>query len=681
MSNNNNLKNIENNNLDRSGDLDKFEQNLNFEILNRDGLGRIGLITTKHGKFKSPTLFPVINPNDKVITATEMQKLFGAKAVITNSYIIHKSKSLHETALKKGVHGLLAFDGPIMTDSGSFQLYTYGKVKVQPNDIIEFQNQIKPDIGTILDVFGTADLTYDEAASDVNETLLRAQEAIRVRDGIGLAGTVQGGQYPELRQHCAIEMSKLPFEIHPIGGVVPFMEEYRFKELVRIILASKKGLTPARPVHLFGAGHPMLFPLAVALGCDTFDSASYIKYADDDRFLFSYGTKKLEHLETLPCICPICSDTSVSELKGLAKDERRKLIAKHNLYICFNEIELIRQAIIDGTLWELVEQRARSHPHLLQSLVDLYHDWKYLEQFEPISRRRFLYVGSESMERPDIKRFQDRIKNRYKMVKTKTVVCIPEPGNRTDSFEDHYENELKEIWKITDAHVVFQTIFGPVPIELAGTYPMGQAVVEPGLANELANTKRVYKQMEQYSHGLISEFPIVWTGEETLDDLRYLAKDKNKFNLDFARIRAIADYQFGPGAADVLLKGDLEFIKSKNTGKIRNIKSHGEHILSLRASDGLFTLKKSGAERLHKGLKPPNLRVVVNSDSAQFNLTGKNVFAKFVISCDQNLRPGDEVLVTDEADELVAIGRLVLNWYEMEAFNSGIAVRVREGFE
>ncbi len=658
-----------------------MNNNVNFEVLNRDGLGRIGSITTHHGKFRSPTLLPVINPNDQVITAAEMRTLFGAQAVITNSYIIHKSKTLRETALKHGVHGLLDFDGPIMTDSGSFQLYTYGKVKVKPNDIIDFQNQIKPDIGTILDVFGTTDRTYDEAASDVNETILRASEAINLRAGIGLAGTVQGGPYPDLRQHCAIEMSKLPFDMHPIGGVVPFMEEYRFKELVRIIIASKKGLTPARPVHLFGAGHPMVFPLAVALGCDTFDSASYIKYADDDRLLFPNGTKKLEQLETLPCICPICSDTTISELRRLAKDDRRKQLAKHNLYICFNEIELITQAIYDGTLWELVEQRARSHPNLLQSLTELYSEWRYLEQFEPISRRRFLYIGLESMERPDIKRFQDRIKKRYSMVETKTVVCIPEPGNRIDPFESHFENELKEIWQISDAHIVFQTIFGPVPIELAGIYPMGQTVIESALAGELANTKKVYNLMEQYSHELRSEFPIVWTGEETLDDLRYLAKDKNTFNLDIARVRAIADYQFGSGAADILFKGELEFIKSKNTGKIRNIKSDGEHVLSLRASDGLFTLKKAGAERLHKGNRPLNLRVIVNSESAEFNRTGKNVFAKFVISCDQNLRPSDEVLVTDEADELIAIGRLVLNWFEIQAFKTGIAVRIREGFE
>jgi 7-cyano-7-deazaguanine tRNA-ribosyltransferase len=656
------------------------ESTIKFELISRDGLGRIAKLSTPHGQMQTPTLLPVINPNDQVITADEMCANFGAQGVITNSYIIYKSDSLREVALQKGVHGLLDFKGPIMTDSGTFQLYTYGRVSVQPKDIIEFQKKIKPDIGTILDVFGTTDRTYSEAKDDMAETLSRAAEAVNLKDHLALAGTVQGGVYPELRQHCAIELSKLQFDMHPIGGVVPFMEEYKFKDLVKIIISCKKGLTPARPVHLFGAGHPMLFPLAVALGCDTFDSASYIKYADDDRFLFPNGTKKLDQLQVLPCLCPVCQNTSISELRGLDDSERRKLIAKHNLYICFNELEKIKQAITEGTLWELVEQRARVHPNLLQSLSELYSDWKYLEQFEPVSRRRFLYVGSESLSRPDIKRAQERIQKNYEKPNTKTVVCIPEPGNRTDTFFEHFSNEITKIWEITDAHIVFQTIFGPVPIEFDSVYPFGQAVIDPELGGELANSRNNFKLMEHYSHHLNSEFSIIWTGDETLENLNLLAKAKNKFDLDSAKINAIANYQFGPGAAKVLFKGKLDFVKSKNTGKIRNVLSDDEHILSLRARDGLFTLKRLGAVRLHKGLKKPRLRVVVDSESAEFNRTGKNVFSKFVKSCDHSLHPGDEVLITDESDALVAIGRLVLNWYELQSFKTGIGVRVREGF-
>ena len=71
-----------------------------------------------------------------------MKKLFGVQGVITNSYIIYKSADLHEDALKDGVHKILDYDGPVMTDSGTFQLYTYGKVSIKPQDIIEFQKKV-----------------------------------------------------------------------------------------------------------------------------------------------------------------------------------------------------------------------------------------------------------------------------------------------------------------------------------------------------------------------------------------------------------------------------------------------------------------------------------------------------------------------------------------------------------
>ena len=101
----------------------------------------------------------------------------------------------------------------------------------------------------------------------------------------------------------------------------------------------------------------------------------------------------------------------------------------------------------------------------------------------------------------------------------------------------------------------------------------------------------------------------------------------------------------------------------------------------MRAHDGLFTLKKHGAELIH-GVNHPKsfMRVVVDDDSAEFNRQGKNVFAGFVLEADGNLRPGDECLVTDARDNLVAIGRVVLTAVEMKDFEKGVAAKVREGF-
>ncbi|MCK4443092.1 MAG: tRNA-guanine(15) transglycosylase, partial [Thermoplasmata archaeon] len=105
----------------------------------------------------------------------------------------------------------------------------------------------------------------------------------------------------------------------------------------------------------------------------------------------------------------------------------------------------------------------------------------------------------------------------------------------------------------------------------------------------------------------------------------------------------------------------------------------GKHLMSLRARDGLFTLRTEGARVLHRKFKPPKLRVVVQTDTAEFNREGKNVFAKFVKKCDEGIRPRDEVLVVNEEDELVAVARAILNREEMLSFSKGIAARVREG--
>ncbi|MCG2826232.1 MAG: tRNA guanosine(15) transglycosylase TgtA, partial [Thermoplasmatales archaeon] len=256
-----------------------------FELRERDGLARIGKFYTKHGIVETPALLPVINPNHMLISPQEMKEKFRVQMLITNSYIIYKKKELKEKALKYGVHSLLGFDGPVMTDSGSFQAYVYGDVEIENREIVEFQKKIGSDVSTILDIISPPDRKYEDAKKDVEETIKRAKEV--EADAL----TVQGSVYPDLREYCAKELSKLDCVLHPVGSVVPLMEKYKFQELVDVIVASKKGLIPSRPVHLFGCGHPMIFPLAVLLGCDLFDSSAYAKYARHNRMMFPDGTK------------------------------------------------------------------------------------------------------------------------------------------------------------------------------------------------------------------------------------------------------------------------------------------------------------------------------------------------------------------------------------------------------
>jgi len=191
---------------------------------------------------------------------------------------------------------------------------------------------------------------------------------VKRKGEMGLACTVQGSIYPDLRTRCAKQLSNLDADLYPIGGVVPLMEQQRYTELASIILASKKGLNHGKPVHLFGAGHPLIFPLAVALGCDIFDSSAYVKYALEDRLIFSDGTMHLSDIDELFCSCPECTKITASELKKMNKKDRVRSIARHNLWISMQQIKRIRHAIRTNMLWELVEQTAVKNPWLLESL-------------------------------------------------------------------------------------------------------------------------------------------------------------------------------------------------------------------------------------------------------------------------------------------------------------------------
>jgi 7-cyano-7-deazaguanine tRNA-ribosyltransferase len=643
---------------------------MKFEIRDRDAAGRICKLTTKHGVVTTPNLMPVINPNKMLITPKEMKKLFGTEIVITNSYIIKKDEKLGEKALKQGVHKLIDFDGPIMTDSGTFQSYIYGKVNIDPIEIVKFQRDIGSDIGTILDIFGTPDQTKKEAEQGMKETIKRAKKSIPVKNDMLLACTVQGSIYPDLRETCAKELSKIDADFFPIGGVVPLMENQRYTDLVRCILSAKRGLDPSKPVHLFGAGHPLVFPLAVALGCDFFDSSAYAKYADDRRMILPEGTEKLEDLEELPCCCPVCTKFTASELKKMEKNEVSLQLAKHNLYVSFAEIKKIRSAIVEGNLWELVERRAGSNPYLLDALRELRkkENKEWLERFEPTSKNKALfYTGNHTIHRPLIHRCHKRLLNRYEP-SFDTIVVFPE-GKKP--YSRYYSEKIKKILGKRNVSLLVNSYLGPVPIELDEMYPFAQSVFPEIIDKETtAEAGRIFSEFAK------NRKIIFWKGSKTLQELSK-SKDKKREDVDLRRISAVVDMQFGKGASKALLNGNVEIVKSKNTDKIRNVHVDGSHILSMRAEDGLFTLKTGGAQLLHSLFKFPKLRVIVKKDAVPFIREGKSVFAKFVVDCDSNLRPFDECLIVNEKDNFLAVGRCIMNREEMLSFNYGMAVKTR----
>ncbi len=147
--------------------------------------------------------------------------------------------------------------------------------------------------------------------------------------------------------------------------------------------------------------------------------------------------------------------------------------------------------------------------------------------------------------------------------------------------------------------------------------------------------------------------------------------------LDLRRLRAIADYQFGPGAGEALFPDDVEVIRGR-TGRIKHVRYKGLLLATLRASDGLFSLTIHGARRLEEFLGDRH-KVVVSEEAAPFVARGRSVFAKHVLRADPDIRPGDEVLVVGPDGRLLAVGKALLTGREMLFFRRGVAVKVRAG--
>ncbi len=145
-----------------------------------------------------------------------------------------------------------------------------------------------------------------------------------------------------------------------------------------------------------------------------------------------------------------------------------------------------------------------------------------------------------------------------------------------------------------------------------------------------------------------------------------------------ARLRAVADYQFGRGAGAALFPDDTRVEYSKNTGKPRHLYAGGELVANYRPNDALFTVTIAGARRL-ADLDGFKYTVRVLDDVVEYVEQGRNVFAKHVMDAGESIRPGDEVVVVDGSGEIVAVGKSKMNRDDMLSFKTGAAVRVRRG--
>lgn len=147
--------------------------------------------------------------------------------------------------------------------------------------------------------------------------------------------------------------------------------------------------------------------------------------------------------------------------------------------------------------------------------------------------------------------------------------------------------------------------------------------------------------------------------------------------LDLQRIRGVANYQFGEDVGKEMFPSNVKIVHSRRTGRIRHLYIDSVLVATLRPHDGLFSLTLAGAKRLKNILKHPRIRVIIHKDVEEYIMEGRDVFSRHVVRVDQDIRPGEEVVVTNEQDDVLAVGKALLSGTEILHFKRGKAVKVR----
>ncbi len=164
------------------------------------------------------------------------------------------------------------------------------------------------------------------------------------------------------------------------------------------------------------------------------------------------------------------------------------------------------------------------------------------------------------------------------------------------------------------------------------------------------------------------------------EEKQFVTDPQQLIEFDFIYLKNIAEYQFGQDIANCLFPEKSSFLiqRSLNTWRIRNILNKDNSLyLVLRAQDNLFSLTNISANIIKECSKPPDFRVIVSNDIGKVIREEGNVFAKHIMKIDRRLRSGDNVIVVNEEDELIAYGRMKISGEEAIEYKRGVAVNVK----
>ncbi|MFZ5511214.1 MAG: tRNA guanosine(34) transglycosylase Tgt [Pseudomonadota bacterium] len=356
---------------------------MRFELLAQDGAARRGRLTLAHGTVDTPAFMPVGTYGSvKAMSPLELREL-GAQIVLGNTFHLWLRPGLEVISAHGGLHRFMGWDGPILTDSGGFQVFSLGALRkiteegvkfqspvngdrlfLTPEESMRIQRVLNSDIVMIFDECTPYPATRGEAAQSMRLSLRWAERSKRAHEGNSnaLFGIVQGGMYEDLRDQSLAGLTALGFDGYAIGG----LSVGEPKEDMRRILAHTAPRLPAgRPRYLMGVGTPEDIVSAVQAGIDMFDCVLPTRNARNGWLFTRRGTVKIRNAcharDTAPldetCPCYTCRNFTRAYLHHLQKANEilgARLNTIHNLYYYQQLMGELRAAIADRRLADYV---------------------------------------------------------------------------------------------------------------------------------------------------------------------------------------------------------------------------------------------------------------------------------------------------------------------------------------
>ncbi len=351
-----------------------------FELLASDGAARRGRLHTAHGTVETPAFMPVGTQATVKATTPDMLRAAGTEIVLANTYHLMLRPGPERVAQLGGLHRFMAWPGPILTDSGGYQVMSLAERRILDEDGVTFashldgsRHRLTPERATLIQELldATVTMVLDKctpwpiapaaAAASMRRSMRwaeRCRAAFRARPGYGLLGIVQGSVFPELRAESADTLVKIGFDGYAIGSLAVGEGQALMLETVAITAAA---LPAERPRYLMGVGKPADLVGAVARGIDLFDCVLPTRSGRTAQAWTAEGPLNLRNRrhadDPAPlepgCPCPACRDHSRAYLHHLIKANEilgAMLLTWHNLYYYQHLMAELRGAIEGGRL-------------------------------------------------------------------------------------------------------------------------------------------------------------------------------------------------------------------------------------------------------------------------------------------------------------------------------------------